>query len=136
MRSMPDSEMDSDAIRLLTEIGFLAAGKADVDRARRIFDALALVRPDRAFPFIGSATALLNTGRAREAAMLLFKAKAGLPAGNESDMVAAFLGLALQLDGRNGESVHVLRHLADAPDHEKSEGWRLARRLLGENHNQ
>lgn len=111
----------------------MASARADIPRAERIFGALLRVRPDRAFGHIGMAAALLNAGRAGEAATRLGRAQ--LPPGEEADMVQAFLGLALQLDGRAGEAMRVLRPMAAHGDNgatDVSEGARLARRLLGQ----
>jgi Flp pilus assembly protein TadD len=108
-----------------------------VPRAEIIFGALLRVRPDRSFAPIGLATALLNAGRAGEAADRLAQARAA--PGEEADMVQAFLGLALQLDGRGGEAMRVLQPLAARGDNgdpaEPTPGARLARRLLGQTSN-
>ncbi|MFC7206472.1 tetratricopeptide repeat protein [Comamonas endophytica] len=93
---------DASDIRLLTQVGFLAAGRGDVPRALRIFNALALLRPGQAFSFVGLACALMNAARAPEAVQKL--QAACLPPGPESDLVQAFQGLALQLAGRAGKA--------------------------------
>lgn len=125
------TQPDSSAIHLLSQIGFLAAGQGDAPRALRIFEALALLRPERAFPFVGIASAFMNTGRAEEAVQRL--QAVSLPAGAESDMLEAFKGLALQLAGRSGESAYVLRKLVNGVQHSTpTEGALLASRLLGE----
>lgn len=63
-------------------------------------------------------------------------AKARPAPGEEADMVQAFLGLALQLDGRGGEAMRVLQPLAARGDNGDpagaTPGARLARRLLGQ----
>lgn len=131
---MPDTLVvpDSDDVRLLTEIGFLASARGDVVRAEVIFGALLLSRPNDAFPHIGLATALMNALRPGEAAALL--AKAIIPTGDDADMVHAMRGLALQLDGQTTQSTQVLRDLIDSRrnDDAKSDGVRLALKLLGE----
>lgn len=116
---------------LLTQVGFLAAGRGDVARAQRIFEALALLRPGRCFAHIGLATALLNASRATDAVQKLQAVR--LPDGPEQDMLEAFKGLALQLAGRSGESAYVLRRVAGRARHAgASEGALFAARLLGE----
>lgn len=120
-----------DDVQLLAQVGFLVAGRGDATGALRIFEALALLRPDRAFAYVGQATALLNAGRAGEAAQRLDAAH--LPAGPEADMLEAFKGLALQLAERRSESTYVLRRVAGrARQAGASEGALLAARLLGE----
>lgn len=104
--------LEPDDIRLLTQIGFIAAARADVQRAEVIFGALLRVRPERSFGHIGMATALLNAGRAGDAVLRLEKAY--LPPGDDADMVQAFLGVALQLDARASEAARVLRAVATA----------------------
>ena len=67
----PAATLDSDDIHLMTQVGFIAAGRADVHHAERIFGALALARPQHDFPHVGMAAALLNAGRPGEATRLL-----------------------------------------------------------------
>lgn len=122
---------DSSDIQLLTQVGFLAAGRGDVPRALRIFEALVVLRPDRAFGFVGMASALMNAGRAAEAVQRL--QPVCLPDGPEADMLDSFKGLALQLCGRSGESTYLLRQIVRrAIPAAPSEGAQLAARLLGE----
>ncbi len=122
---------DASDIQLLTQVGFLAAGRGDVSRALRIFEALALLRPDHAFAFVGLASALMNAGQANEAVQRLQAVK--LPTGPEADMLDSFRGLALQLAGRHGESRFLLRQIVARSRHARaSEGVLLASRLLGE----
>lgn len=127
--SLPDLLEEGD-VRLLAQAGFLAAGVGDVARARVVFDALRPLRPDRAWPWLGVASALLNARKPAEAARLLEPVQ--LPHAGEQAMVRAFLGLALQLDERSGESLRVLRAVAADAAVADSEGARLARRMLGE----
>ncbi len=124
--------LDNDDIQLLTQTGFIAAGRADVQRAERIFGALAMVRPQNDFPHVGMAAALLNAGRPADAAARLGSVQ--LPPGDAADMVQAVRGLALQLDRRPGEGTRVLRAVAARAQNgaTPSEGARLACKLLGE----
>lgn len=123
---------DSDDIRLLTEIGFLASARGDVARAEAIFSALLLLRPDQAFAHVGLATALMNARRPGDAAARL--AAARIPQGADEDMVQAMHGLALQLDGRVSQSQRVLREVSgrSGGTDEPTDGILLARKLLGE----
>ena len=100
--------LDSNEIRLLTEIGFLAAGRGDVARAERIFGALQLLRPQRAFAPIGLAMAYMNAGRHDEAAGVLARAAEQVEAAEQAEL-DVFRGLALQLAGRSSESVRALK---------------------------
>lgn len=128
----PAATLDSDDIHLMTKVGFIAAGRADVHHAERIFGALALARPQHDFPHVGMAAALLNAGRPADAAARLGNVQ--LPPGDATDMVQAFHGLALQLDRRPGEATRLLRAVAARAQNiaTPSEGARLACKLLGE----
>lgn len=132
-----DKLLDSRDIRLLTEIGFLASARGDVVRAESIFGALLHFRPEKAFPHVGVAIALMNAGRFDEAASRLGAVR--LPAGPDADLVQAMHGMALQLQGRISQSQGVLHEVASRRDIQgpPSDGVRLARRLLGYSaHNQ
>jgi hypothetical protein len=111
--------------RLLTEVGFLAAGRGDVARADAIFGALRLWRPGRAYPWLGLAVARLNAGRADEAVRVL----EGVDCDDAEDtaLLQAWRGLALQLAGRLAQSRQVLEKVAEG----EGPGPCLARSLLG-----
>ena len=74
-----------------------------------------------------------DAGDAGAAARALERALPGVAEGEDADTVQAFLGLALQLDGRLGESRRVLQEVVRrAQPAEDNDGLRLARRMLGE----
>lgn len=114
-----------DEVRLLTEVGFLAAAAGDVARAENIFGALGRIRPDRLFPSLGLAIAWMNAGRASDAADLL--EKAACADSEEQAICAAWRGFALQLAGRSAQSRSVLQKAVE--DHGASATF--ARGLLG-----
>ena len=89
-------------------MGFLAAARADVKRAEAIFSALALLRPDRSFAYVGLAMAYLNSDRPEEAVALLARA---IPVVREHDQseLQSVRALALQLAGRSAESLRALQ---------------------------
>jgi thioredoxin-like negative regulator of GroEL len=117
--------LEADDARFLTEVGMLAASSGDLSHADAIFNALRLLRPDRAYPLVGLAVARLNAGRAAEAVRLLDSVRLDDP--EEHATVQAWLGLALQLAGRNAESRRLLTRAAEMP----GDGAMLARRMLG-----
>lgn len=125
---MPQHEpLDGDEIRLLTEVGMALAGTGQPAPACAIFDGLRTLRPQRAFAHVGRALALLNAGRAEEAARGLRDA---LPlVSDERPTVEAFLGLALQLAGRSAESQRMFATAAAADP--ALDGVVMARRMLG-----
>ncbi len=114
--------MESEDVRLLTEVGFLAAVAGDVRRAEAIFRALELYRPSAAFPHAGRAVALMHAGKTDQAVEVL---DAGLVQSDPEGRVDlhALRGLALHLAGRASESERALRA---AGNH------RLAHAMLGE----
>lgn len=102
-----------DEIRLLTEVGYLAAAQGDVPRARTIFTALRSWRPERAFPLIGLALAYMNAGRHAEAVRLLEDVSLQPP---ESLQLQVWRGLALWLDGNHHAGSRALQAAVDALD--------------------
>ena len=136
--------LSASEIRLLTEIGFVAAGRGWLDQARKIFNSLILLRPDRAFPYIGMGLALINAGQASEAVALLDRATAVLrnaqPGAANAALVAdglqddrsivtAYYGIALRFSGRQADSDRVFRDLSTLPSSDPA--GRIARSMLG-----
>ncbi|MBS1196641.1 MAG: hypothetical protein H6R18_426 [Proteobacteria bacterium] len=115
--------LSADEIRVLTEVGFVAAGRGDVQRAERIFSALQRLRPHRAFAYIGQAMAYMNTGRSEDSAKILGHAVGSVDPDERAE-IEAFRGLALQLAGRTSESLRALRAAASSSS--------LAQAMLGE----
>ena len=112
---------------MLTEVGMVLAGAGRVTPAVDLFEALASLRPNRAFPYVGKAMALLNAGRNDEACQCLHRAQQLVT--DELPTIDAFLGLSLQLAGRASESRAALLRAAQAdPVHD---GVGMARRMLG-----
>lgn len=116
--------LQSDEVRLLTEVGFVAAGIGALAHAESIFGALKLIRPHRAFPFVGQAVALLNRGQAEAAVTLLESARGENQ--DEQAMLDAWRGFALAQAGRAAQSEALL----DAVAQGEGDGPMLARRLL------
>lgn len=106
--------LDADEIRLLTEVGFLASARGDIQRAEAIFGALERVRPQRDFPYVGLATCYLNTGRADDAVGVLERAARQVRA-EDQPQIAAFRALALQLARRAGESARAAQEAGAYP---------------------
>jgi hypothetical protein len=137
--------LSSAEIRLLTEIGFMAGASA-VLRAEteQVFRQLMVLRPRRAFPYIGWATACLNRGEADRAVEVMVEGvqRQGAPWGEEPPdrevfdaqedpaMMSVFHGLCLLAAKRTAEGRQVLRSVLGACDHPPA--IRLASGLLGE----
>lgn len=112
----------------------------------RLFRQLMVLRPRRAFPYIGWATACLNRGEVDRAVEVMAEGvqRQGAPWGEEPPdleafdaqedpaMMNVFHGLCLLAAKRTAEGQQVLRSLLGACDHPPA--VRLARGLLGESH--
>ena len=107
MRLKLNPPLDSAEIRLLTEVGFLAAAKADVGRAKVIFSSLELLRPNGAFVYSGLAFAYLNAARYEDGVTVLDK---GLPhmAAEDVSVLQSIRAMALGWAGRASESTRAL----------------------------
>jgi uncharacterized protein HemY len=128
--------LHQDDIRLLTELGFVGAGAGLWQPAQQIFEALAVLRPYRDFPYIGLATLQLNQKKPDEAAQTLDKARQWLATHPEAQpqdqaMLAVFHAVALHCAQRTAQSQQVLQSVLQMGYHSES-ALRLARTMLGE----
>lgn len=98
--------IQSDELRTLVDLGFLAATRGWADEARPIFDAVRAVRPHEPAGFVGLALLALNDGRPADAVKLLRQAA-------PADSVRAFLGAALLQLGETEEARSVLQDVID-----------------------
>jgi len=112
-------------LQLLQDLAFVAAGGAFVADTDAIALGLAQLRPASAGPLIAQALARLNAGRADEAVACLQRELPGAD-GHEQALQQSFLGLALQLAGRQAESQRVLQAVASHP------AAGVARAMLGQ----
>lgn len=95
--------VDSDDIRLVTDVGFIALTRGFDREAMTMFKAVAVARPDQEAGAIGIALVHLLRGAPAEAIAVLRK----LP---PSDAALTFLGLA---ESRLGDAAAARRRLAD-----------------------
>ncbi len=109
-----DTLMSPGEIRLLSSLGFMAARSGHVVPAIRIFEGLAVLRKDKAFPYVGLALAMICVGAYGDAAHVL--RERGLAACPGDPEIKAYLGLALQLAGRSSEAGAMTRELAARND--------------------
>lgn len=119
--------LPAETVRLLTEVGFLAAGWGMADEAMTIMAGLKELRPARGAAFVGMALAHMNTNRAGEAVRVLRDEALPAVATEDVDMVRAFLALALKLDGRPRESAEELDRIP--PDSSDALAQRMAASL-------
>lgn len=119
-------------LRLLADIGFLATGAGLHRSATDIFEALAVLRPASAVPYLGLATTCLNQSRADAAASVLERGRRLLTDDGTAEdraLLGAFHGVALHYAHRHAESNQVLREIAHQEHHPAAA--RIARGMLG-----
>lgn len=114
--------LERESIRLLVEVGLLAAKQADVRRAERIFRALELLRPEGVFVYAGLGVAYLHAGRMVDALVVLDRGLQLVAAADRAEL-HALRGMALQMSGRISESRQAFIRAGDLP---------LAKAMLGE----
>lgn len=103
-------------LRLLADVGFLAALCADQARADTIFSGLRQLAPSSTCPYIGLATTLIAMRRADEAVRLL-RDEALVKVLDDDHDLRLFLGLTLLVARQPDEARRVLERVAaDAPE--------------------
>ncbi len=142
---MSPDMLDADEVRMLSEIGFVAASTGMRRQAAGVFEALIVLRPQRAFAYIGMATLHLDGGRADDAVRTLEVGRRMVDARTvaastdaatqwEDDRLSiyVFLGLALDAARRHGQALRTLRTALElAPAGDARPTTILARGLLG-----
>ena len=108
--------LDRTDLRMLAQIGFLAAQSNQQSAARTIFRALRVIRPDSPLPLVGLALADINAGRHASAVQLL--QGEGLREHPDSGEIHAFLGWALLEAGNRDQAEKVLMSVLKPGDAE------------------
>jgi len=103
--------LTSDEVRLIAELGFMAATAGFVVPAIRIFQGLLVLRADHSFPYIGLAVARLYVGVFNDAVRVLREDADAVRQGREE--IQLYLGLALYLADQPTEAVRVLSALLE-----------------------
>lgn len=118
---MQDMLLNHEQVRVLAQIGLMAARRCDTDTAEVIFAAIVRSHPDRSIAYAGQAMARLAVGRLADA---LFAADRGLRMARLEDHadLHAIRGLVLKAAGRQAESDAALRQAGAQP---------LAQEMLG-----
>ncbi len=114
--------LPNEQLRLLYEIGLMAASTGDAARAEKIFAALERVKPQGCGGYVGRAVGLMFDGKLIDALAILDKGLR-LADASEHPELHAFRGLVLQVAGRSAESTKAFLAAGDLP---------MARALLGE----
>lgn len=99
-------------IRLLAELGFMAAASGQVANATEIFDALIYLRPKKAFPYVGKSIAFLYVGLIIAAVDLLSVASQVVE--TDQEQIWIYLALAFQRMGDVGKARKILDYLLDS----------------------
>lgn len=119
-------KIDSNLLKLLMEMGFLAVNTGRLGKAAVIFKGVAQARPESVYPHIGLGCVAMGRGDYAGATEILNNAPVTERA--ERDLCQGFLGMALKLDGRHGESRQVLIRLQTEGENEVA--VRMAGRLM------
>ncbi|MBC6497312.1 MAG: hypothetical protein GDA54_03200 [Alphaproteobacteria bacterium GM7ARS4] len=104
-------------LRLLGEVGMMAAGWGMQDKANAIFDAVAVLRPKSDVPHIGKALALASSGHLQEC--LSYLEKTVLPIHGKSEGVLCVYALGLALAGKRAQSQKIVDRILE----EGQESW-------------
>ncbi|BDV01957.1 hypothetical protein TDMWS_20420 [Thermodesulfomicrobium sp. WS] len=100
-------EFESRLVKVLMEAGIAAGVYGWKDDAEKILQGLLSMRPNAEEPYIGLALIRIMAERHDEAVQML--RDEALPLHPESDLLRAFLALALKLSGKNHESEHIAK---------------------------
>jgi hypothetical protein len=115
------SKFDAEDVRLLVDIGFMTQSRGLIGHAARIFDGVALLRPEQESGAIGRALCDLHQGDFTSAINRLRKAP-------PTDSARVFLGMALARSGDRAEAARVLANVIDTAENPATTD--LARGLL------
>lgn len=99
--------LDREELKLMAEVGLLAATRGDAPAAEAIFAAVAQERPDAAVVYFGSALAQLFVGQSLEAIDILQRGLTRVPVVDQPAL-HALLALAFQSGGRAAEYAEAL----------------------------
>lgn len=121
--------LSSEEIRLLSALGFMAARCGQLVPCLRIFEALAILRPATAFPFIGMAIGYLAVGMPQPALQVL-EGRASPTASDDPELML-YRSLALKHAGRSSESAAAL-HAWESASGQRAHDHPLARTLLAD----
>ncbi len=106
--------VDPDELRLLADVGLIAALQGDLAAADGIFRAVESERPAAAVSYIGPAVARLCLSQPAAAIECLQRGLKKVPLDDQSELHAV-LGVAYQIDGQSAASHRALRAAGDLP---------------------
>ncbi|MGA9916500.1 hypothetical protein [Paraburkholderia sp.] len=105
--------MNDDTLELLISIGHYARGYRRFDEARYLFDRLALLYPQRAFPYLGLGLVELDRANYRSALLLFGRAVEVAP---DSALARAWLGVCQVFEGHYALGARMLMTVADGDE--------------------
>jgi predicted Zn-dependent protease len=103
-----------DEIRLLAQVGLMAADRSDVESAKKIFAAVEQERPKAPISFVGPAIAHLQAGDLQGSVRCLERGLAQVDAADRPDLYA-FLALVYRLGGLHDRSEKALNSAGSVP---------------------
>ncbi|MCD0457878.1 tetratricopeptide repeat protein [Roseiconus lacunae] len=105
-------QLTTEQVRLLFEVGIMAAWQGDTTEARAIMDGIQAARPDSTAPIIGIAISLMNEGDLVQAANVLEQEHQQHPECND---VRLYLAMANKLSGYDDRCQQLCRGLPPEP---------------------
>ncbi|MFY8102754.1 MAG: tetratricopeptide repeat protein [Ramlibacter sp.] len=103
-----------DEIRLLAQVGLMAANRSDIESAKKIFAAVEQERPKASIAFVGLAIAHLQAGDLQGSVRCLERGLAQVDAADRPEL-HAFLALAYRLGGLHDRSEKALSSAGSVP---------------------
>jgi hypothetical protein len=105
--------MQDDTLELLISIGHYARVHRRFDEAHYLFDRLALLYPQRAFPYLGQGLVELDRANYRGASLLFGRALFVVP---DSGLARAWLGVCQIFEGHYALGVRTLTAVGDSDE--------------------
>lgn len=105
--------MQDDTLELLISIGHYARVYRRFDEARYLFDRLALLYPQRAFPYLGLGLVEVDRANYRSASLLFARAVDVAP---DSALARAWLGVCQVFEGHYALGARMLMKVADTDE--------------------
>ncbi len=106
--------LQPDELRLLTEVGFVAAARGELQSATQIFQALEICRPNAGFSYAGLAVAKLARARYDDALQVLARGLATVAPDDAQDL-HALRALVCHMAGRTSECARAIQAAGDHP---------------------
>ncbi|MDR2812484.1 MAG: hypothetical protein LBB05_01680 [Puniceicoccales bacterium] len=123
-----ETEVPTEMIRLLLDIGYVSTGSGRKQDAENIFESIIAARPNQELSFVAYSFMRIVFGEYVEASHLLIEK--ALKINPKSEMAQAFYGLLLYQVGRKGESDMILGNIMNTG--EDRDAYQLAESIIRE----